>query len=484
MKTILLATGQKKLDEIIINKVIPKTEYNYIGSLNYKKELMNLVKSNNVPDLLIVSKLLSGTDYTMLECLLTIKREIPSIRIIYLAGEVSSDNKDKFNELATLVLTGIYDIVHEKNITVQLLTYLINNPKDREQVQYLLKYMKTNVIYEDEVVDIEEEEEVEDVEEFGYKKVYLVSSIKPGTGKSFVSTNLATAIAKYGVKNSDGKPPKVALIEADLQNLSVGTLLQIEDDEHNLKTVMKQIATIITDDGKLIDDVVKIEAVNAYIKKTFKQFYHVKNLYALVGSQLSMEEVEDIKPFHYVYLIDAILDEFDVIIIDSNSSLAHITTYPLLRMCNTAYYVLNLDFNNVRNNSRYQETLQNLNILDKVKYILNEDIDKDYRKLIGRDLLEDVIFKAEEIEASGFDTVARIPEIPKEIFLNRLYEGTPVILDNTEYTLKARIEISKIANEVWGVDNLDWLNNEYEKYKERVFNNPSQPKKRGLFKRD
>lgn len=480
MKTMLLATGQTKLDTIIANKIAPETGYDVIGTVGYKNELLKQVKAKN-PQLVIVSKLLSGTDVTLLETVLTVKRECPNVRIIYLAGEVDDKNKEKFNELATLVLSGIYDILHEKTITVQLLTYLINNPKDREQVQYLLKYMKANVVYDDEIVDIEEEEEVEDIEENGYKNVFVVSSIKPGTGKSFVSTNLATAIAKYGVKKEDGKPPRVALIEADLQNLSVGTLLQIEDDSLNLKSVMQKISTIITDEGKLIDDVVKIEAVNSYIKSCFKPYYHVKNLFALVGSQLTMAEVENIKPFHYVYLIDAILDDFDVIIIDSNSSLAHVTTYPLLRMCNTAYYVLNLDFNNVRNNSKYQETLSEIEVFDKVKYILNEDIDKEYRQLIGRDLLEDLIFKADEIKESGFDTVAQIPEIPKEIFLNRLYEGKPVVLDDTEYTLKARIEISKIANEIWDIDNFEWLNAEYEKYRSRVFNSVGN-KRKGLFR--
>ena len=480
MKKMLLATGQSKLDVIIKNKVAPEVDYDVIGEVEFKHDLVKVVKDKK-PDLVIVSKLLSGTELTLLEVLLTLKRECPMVRVIFLAGEIDDKNREKMNELATLVQSGIYDILHEKKISKDLLIYLIKNPKDREQVQYLLKYVKANVVYEDEIVEIEEvEEEVEDIEENGFKNVFMVSSIKPGTGKSFVSVNLATAIAKYGKKKADGKPPKVALIEADLQNLSVGTLLQMEDDKVNLKTVMQQISTIINDEGQLIDDVVKIQGVNEYIKNAFKPYYNVKNLFALVGSQLSMEEVENIKPYHYIYLIDVIYDEFDVVIIDSNSSLAHVTTYPLLRMCKTAYYVVNLDFNNVRNNSKYQETLSNIDVFDKVKYILNEDIDKEYRQLIGRDLLEDILFKAEEIKECGFDLVAQIPEIPKEIFLNRIYSGRPVALDDTEYTLKARIELSKIANEIWEVDNFDWLNAEYERYKQRVFQTVN--KRKGFFK--
>lgn len=478
MKKMLLATGQSNLDNIIINKIAPVVKYEVTGSVSDKNELLKVV-SETQPDLIIVSKLLSGVNITILEAMLILKRENPNLRIIYLAGEIDEKNKEKMNELATLVMAGIYDILHEKTISVNLLKHLIENPKQREQVQYLLKYVKSNVIYEDEIVEIEDECAVEDVEEDGYKNIFAVSSIKPGSGKTFVSTNLATCIAKYGKKKKDGSAPKVALIEADLQNLSVGTLLQIEDDSHNLKTVMQKISEIITDDGKLIEDPVKIEVVNTYIKSCFKQYYTVKNLYALVGSQLTMAEVENIKPSYYVYLLEVILDEFDVIIIDTNSSLAHVTTYPLLRMAKTAYYIINLDFNNIRNNGRYQETLKEIEVIDKVKYILNEDIDKEYRKLIGQDLVEDLIFKSDEIKESGFNTIAQIPEIPKEIFLNRLYEGKPIALDDTDYTLKARIEISKVASDMWEIDNLQWLENEYEKYKKKLMN--GSPKKRGFF---
>ena len=480
MKKLLLATGQEQVDQIIAKKIAPELGYEIVGVVNYKKDLAPNVKKFN-PDLVIVSKNLTGRDITILEAMITTKNESPKSRILYLAGDLNQKDEEKMRELGTLVISGIYDIIHEKRFSINLIKEVIKNPKQRDDMQYLLKYFKAGVIYEDELVEIEEEAEIEDVEEDGYKNVYLVSSIKPGTGKSFVSTNLATGIAKYGKKTKDGRQPKVAIIEGDLQNLSVGTILQIEDNDRNLKTVMQKISTIINNDGDLIDDKVKIQEVNEFIKGSFKQYYNVKNLYALVGSQLTMEEVENIKPFYYTYLIETILDDFDVIIIDTNSSLAHITTYPLLRLCSTAFYVIDLDFNNIRNNSRYRGTLEELNVLDKVKYILNQDIDREHRALIGRDMVENLVFGSNEVEESGFKTVAKIPEIPKEIFLNRLYSGTPIILDNTDYTLKARIELSRICNMIWEVENYSWINAEYEKYKNRVFGTNTS-KKRGFFK--
>ena len=479
MKKMLLATGQPKIDEVISKKVAGELGYEVIGKVDYKKDLFNITYETK-PDVVIVSKSLTGKEMTVLEAMLKIRTELSDVRIIYLAGAYDENNKQKVDELATLVLAGVFDILHEKAITLSLLKEIIMHPRDREQVQYLVKHIKTNVMYEDEVVDITEEEEVEDVEEDGYKNVYLVSSIKPGTGKTFVSCNLATCLAKYGVKKSNGKKPKVAIIEADLQNLSVGTILQIESEEKNLKTVMQKIASIMDKDGNLIDDVVKIEEVNTFIKSAFQKYEQVNNLFALVGSQLTMDEVENIKPLYYVYLIEQIIDEYDIVIIDTNSSLAHVTTYPLLRMAHTAFYFIDLDFNNVRNNSRYKKTLEDIEVFDKIKYVLNKDITKENRALTNRTMIEDLMFDAEALGDLGFNIIARLPELPPEVFLNRLFTGTPVVLDDNNYTLKTRIEVSKIANEIWEIENLDWLNKEYERYKEKTFNTT---KKKGLFGR-
>ncbi|MCC0727191.1 AAA family ATPase [Clostridioides sp. ZZV14-6045] len=482
MKKILLSIGQPTLDNKIKIDVIPKVGMELVGEVENKEYLIEKIEETN-PDLLIISKMLKGAGLSILELLLTIKREYPKLRIIFLAGEVDEKNKEKYKELAVLVKAGIYDILHKKSIKPREIVHLIENPNTRKQVEYLLKYEKDNVIYEDEIVEIEEEKEVKDLEKEGYKNVYVISSIKPGTGKSFLSTNIATNIAKYG-RNKDGSRPKVALVESDLQNLSVGTLLQIEDSNKNLKNVMEKIDTIIVNGGEsLVDDPLKIKSVNEYIRSCFKQYKNCKNLWALTGSQFTMEEIENIKNYHYTYLIENILDDFDVIIIDTNSALDHVSTYPLLRLCNTAYYILNLDFNNIRNNSKYKETLDNINVLNKIKYVLNEDIDKDYKLLTGETMLEELTFKSDMLKENGFKVIAKIPEIPKEIFLNRLYQGIPIVLDNTNYTLKARLELAKVAKEICEIENFDWLCKEYQKYSMSINEklNKTKKKKFSLF---
>ena len=468
MQRILLATGNDAVDKIIETKVAPAINGRIVGSVSYKKDLRKNLEATQ-PDIVIISKLLTGTDRSIIDVILEAHIIIPSCRIIYLAGDVALSNQNKTLELATLVSSGIYDIVTSSKISKNVLIDIILHPKTKKDVEYLTRGLKTGTIDQSDIVSFDEEvQDLGDIKASGYKNIVLVSSIKPGTGKSFVSTNLATAIARFGVKKKNGERPKVALIEGDLQTLSVGTLLgYADDDKLNLKTAMEKISKILVN-GQLVDDEALIRNTNDFILKCFRKYDKVDNLYALTGSQLRIDELDTIKPEYYFYLLSVVKEDFDVVILDCNSSLVHVSSGPLLELCGQAYFILNLDFNNVRNNKRYQKTLTDLGIMDKVQYVLNEDIDQEYRALMGRELLEPLQFDSHALAEFGLPPIAKIPEIAKEIFLNRLYRGLPIILDETEYTLKARIEISKVANSIWTVDNFDWLQKEFARYQKKV----------------
>ena len=462
MQKIIVATGIPEYD----NGIRKIEGYEYVPiNIGFKSELYEACV-NFKPDILIISEKLSG-DELLSGIAIDIKQKLPNIRIIYLAGSVDLNNMNKINKLGAMVLAGIYDIITERKVNKGLIKSILESPKAKSDVEYLLRYFIEKK--KDNDINMEYEEEISETEIIDdyYKNVFMISSIKPGTGKSFVSTNIATCLAKYG-EEINGHPPKVAIIEGDLQTLSVGTLLAIEDDKHNLKTVMDKIATIISPDGNFVNDDLKINEVNEYILNAFKPYSKCKNLYALVGSQLTMEEIEGISPLYYSYLIDIVSQKFDYVIIDSNSSLLHVTTYPLLSMVNKSYYILNLDFNNARNNMRYRHTLKNLGVYDKVKYILNEDLTD------SPDNVEKLQFDSNVLSES-FELEAKIPIIPKAIFLNRLWQGTPIILDDTDYTLKARYELSKVSNQIHKIKNLDLLAKECERISE------TNTKKKWLF---
>lgn len=453
MQRILLATGL----EAINNVINTFEEFEVIGVTNYKEKVIDKIEELN-PDTVVLSNFLSGQG-NITELTLNIVQKFNNIRIVFLTEDLDFDDIESVNKLGTLVLAGVYDIMHQSKIKKGLLRSLLLNRKTKEDVLYLTKYLNNNVGIKNaiEIEDSGIEEEPDDY----IKNVFTVSSVKPGTGKTFVSANLATIIAKFG-KLKNGKRPKVALIEADLQTLSLGTILQIEDSKKNLKSVMDKISTILSPEGDLIANEIQIEEVNKYIKSCFKPYYTLKNLQVLSGSELTMKEVEDITPQHYVYLVEVISREFDVVIIDTNSSLVHITTNPLLQMANTCYYVLNLDFNNVRNNSRYREDLRDLGVLNKVKYILNQDVTN--MKNNGSEL-EKLKFD-KNLLSENFKLEAEIPNLPQTIFLNRLYEGVPVGIYDKPYTARVRYELSKVANQICEIENLDMLRMEAEEYEE------------------
>lgn len=452
IKTIITATGQEAMDNVVARF----DGYQSIAKVYYKKELFSICESHS-PDIILVSEGLAGNE-NLSEILMSINKSFPQIRIVYLTGYVDYDEQYRVNALGMLAMAGIRDLVMDKKLNPATLKYALDNPKEIEDLEMLLSRVKTTARKtEEQMVDFEDFEE-ESNSDGGYPNVFVISSIKPGTGKSFVSSNIATAIAKFG-QTKNGKSPSVALIEADLQNLSIGTLLGMEDSDRNLLTAMNKIAEITTE-NEVVGDVMKIEKTNKEISNCFVQYHHVKNLEALVGSNLTFSQVDNIQPHHYFYLVDLASKLYDVVIVDSNSSLTHVTSSPILQMAKSCYYILNLDFNNVRNNFRYRETLEEIGIANKVKYILNEDV-------VPGMGVEKLQFNADVLDASGFELEARIPSLDKSIFLNRLYEGRPIILDEKEYTADARFEILKVANTMWEIKNFDVISAKYEKFKKK-----------------
>lgn len=457
-KRILVASGKKVIDDAVATF----ENYDVVCSIDDKKDLYDACK-NFSPDILLVSEGLWGQE-PLIQILLSLIKDLPNMRIVYLVGQVDMRDEAKVNSLGILVMSGVYDIIHEKKITIHMLRNILDNPKSAESVAFFTRKLNSSSPVNNIEFEIPEEKNEEDDDVC--KNLYIFSSIKPGTGKSFLSTNVATAIANYGKETQSGHKPKVALIEADLQNLSVGTLLQIEDDKKNLKAVMEKISAITTSQG-ITGNPEQIEETNAFILSCFKPYCRCKNLEALVGSQLSFAEIENIKPYFYIYLIEAISKEYDVIIVDTNSSISHVTTFALLQMAKDCYYVLNLDFNNIRNNVRYKEVLKEMRIMQKVKYVLNEDIVNEEKDATNGVNIEELIFTAEHLNDSDFKLEARIPMLPKTVFLNRLYEGTPVVLDDKKYTLKAKYELMKVANQIWPIKNFKELEEEVLKTKKK-----------------
>lgn len=427
MSKILLATGSAQLK----NVVETIASFSVVGDVATREDIMDKCEIS-APDVLLYSEGLKTLNKTnSIELLKNIKRRFPQMRIVYLSGYVEDDDAVRMRLLASLVEVGIYDIYHEKTITAKNVVSLLKNPKNKSDVGYIQRFMESQAA-------------VSDINDNGFKNIIIFSSIKPGSGKSFISVNVASAIANHGRKKRNGTPPRVAIIEGDLQTLSVSTLLQLDDERRNLKSALAKVGEVVDKNGVIIGGDEEIEEVKDYVLSCFLPYSKTPNLYALIGSNLSRSDISKINSYQYYFLIELIVDYFDIIIVDTNSALEHRTTGPLLELANTCFYILDLDYNNVRNNVRYQKELAEFGIMHKVKYILNRDIVvKGNSKYV-----EKLDFTAEELESAGFKLEAKIPIIDPSIMYNRTYLGTPIVYDDSVETKDARKELLLVADEI------------------------------------
>lgn len=438
MLELIVCTNKIELLSLFQEEGALSSEYKMLASIKNKdlilpkvKELLN---SGSNPTVLITEGVMSSSGITTSSVILKIKEECPTVRVVYIAGEVLGDDVARINVLGELVQAGVYDIYHQRRLNSVIIRSLLDNPKTREDVDYLTQYL-------DDGTDVSG----------GYKNVVMVSSIKPGSGKSMVAVNMAVAIAKYGVNTHSGRRPRVAIVEGDLQTLSVGTLLQIENPKRNIREALKAVAKVIDPEGYIIGTDEEIERIQKEILKCFVKHDSIDNLYALAGSHVSLNDLNAVNPHHYYFLIQSIVNYFDVIVVDTNSSLEHKSTGPLLELADHCYYLLDLDSNNIRNNIRYWKELKMLNVTDKIMYVLNRDISKGVESATGN-LLEELSYSSKDVEASGFNLIAKIPMLDMSIAYNRIYRGSPLVLDTSEKVKDVRKALIDIANTTWRID--------------------------------
>ena len=447
---VLSATGIDALD----NGISKLDSCEIVGISKKRSDLYDDIDVYK-PQIVIISDWLSG-DESITDLLRDLKRQNHYVRFIYLAGQLDPRNQERIDELGRLVLSGIYDICISKDINLEVIDNLIKNPKEEDSVSFLAK----NILNSSDPQEFVKDDVLSGLSHAGnmikgiMDNVIVFTSIKPGTGKSFLSVNAACAIAKYGKKNSNGEKPKVALIEADLQTLSIGTILNIkEDKKKNMKCAMEAISTFFVK-GIMIGEDSSVYMVNKIIKDCMIPYEKLENLHVLTGSTLTPEEVDSLKisAEYYIYLLDIIRKEYDIVIIDTNSSMFHITTYPLLQKAKECYYILNLDINNIRNNLRYYNTLKKLELTGKIKWVLNENIENNKNFKDQGAGIEKLSFTADEFESNYFKLTAKIPSVPKVVFLNRIYNGTPVVLDEgVSYTKDVKKSLLSLANEIWPI---------------------------------
>lgn len=436
---IIAASGLHKLDEDLARF----EDIEVCGVCNIKSDIPILLDEYE-PDCIVVSDKLMGEEQ-IIESIVKERIRHPNIRFIYLAGELDNRDTARMDQLGTLVLNGIYDIIFGK-ITPHIIHDVILYPKMRESVNYLTNHLLNKAteihhaadpfIYEGFAEEQAREEKA---------NLHMVWSPKPGSGKSFISANLAVACAKYGANH-----PRVALIDGDLQNLSIGNVLGIKPDEkRNLRTAMVAITDLLNGSCNTEDRRRRAEKT---VRESFIRYKYLSNLDVLSGSFLTPTEVDglNITSAHYRELLRIIEGRYDAVIVDLNSSVTHATTYEMMKMSKSIFCVINLDYNNILNSTRYAQILKTFHVDDKLKYVMNQDV-RNETGHFGTEL-EELSLTADMVEEKIIHMTARIPNIEPSIFLNRQFEGVPIVLHKRPYTAEVRLALLKLAREVCEID--------------------------------
>lgn len=441
-----------KVDQVIARVLSKNKNYKVIGTCSNKEQIESLVyNASEAPDILFVIEGMDGGGRTT-DILIRIKEANPNLRIIYAIGTETIESDYLLRSLISLVEHGIYDIYHGKSITTQIIDDLIAHPKSKADMNYLYTALSRNLNQNRILVDDDEDP---GAAMDSKDNLIVFSSIRPGSGKSFISTNTAAAIAMYGRAKDNGNEPRVCLVEGDLQTLSIGTVLGVSNPNYNLKEALKQAGRVVNQNGEIYGDSTTQNEVNNFILSCCLNVPDIPNLYALTGSNLTLEELGEINAFQYFYLLDILCDLFDVVIVDANSSLEHTTTGPLLQMAKNIFMILTPDYLSVKVNQRFFKDLKKLGIVNKLQYIVNKSLTESQQKSLQVPLE----FDPEEL-VEPFHPEFSVPNIDPVIAYNHMYDHRPVMMDKSFSTIQARLEIAKLANRIWPVDCFNEFENE------------------------
>ena len=129
MEKVLFALGSRGIEEDIAKEI--GNDYRVVGAVLRKGQIISAVKETR-PDIMILRETLEGNE-NIRDIVLTLRREFPYVRIIFLAGH--RDVGDKF--LSILVTYGVYDILNGGKVTLSDIVGLVYSKNEYKDVLHL-----------------------------------------------------------------------------------------------------------------------------------------------------------------------------------------------------------------------------------------------------------------------------------------------------------------------------------------------------------
>ena len=455
-KRIILASGQDEIDEIIEQSDMFSDTYITIAKVQNRNLLYEYCE-NDTPDILLVGDNVGGNS-SLTELLLRLHSSFPEMRNIYRCGEVDPKDNVKKMMLGSLASAGIYDLITKNDISIVLLKNILDVPYEEKDIKEWLEYMKDSAVKKKNNITIFVPDVVETDDSVTiYPNLFTFTSAKGGVGKSFIVEQVAVAIATCGVQRLNGAKPRVGIIDLDFQGFGTSKFFNILNDKENIFQAIEYAKKVVDDLGENMNPGIEIEReVNEIIHKSFKASPKYSNIRVLGGTdRLYHHGDKDIlNKYILTYIVETVIDDFDVLIIDGNTDMDAKTIYPLYSLSNYTYYILDMDWNTFHNNKRFRMYLEEeeLFIPTQSKFILNRAIADD-----------DLFVGIKDVEAGldiGFSNI--IPFIKPGTLFNLASKSEDVIQAQDDTLTEAKYYFLKLANDLYPIINFDVISAQFE----------------------
>lgn len=455
-RRIILATGQDDIDEIIEHSDMFSDSYIPIAKIQNRELLMEYCE-NDTPDILLLGDNIGGKT-PLTELLLRLHAVFPEMRIIYLCGDVDAKDNVKKMMLGSLASAGIYDLITKSDISILLLKNILDNPYTEIDVKEWLTYMKDSAIKKKSTITLYVPDTVEtDNSVTIYPNLYTFTSSKGGVGKTFIIEQLAIAIATCGVQRTNGTKPRVGIIDLDFQGFGVSKFFNTLNEKENIFGAMEAVGRVIDDLGENKNPGVEIEReVNELIHKSFKQSSKYSNIRVLGGTDRLYHagDKELINKYMLTYIVETVIDDFDVLLVDGNTDMDAKAIYPLYSLSNYTYFVLDMDWGTFHNNKRFLMYLEEeqLFIPTQSKFVLNKAIADD-----------ELYVGVKDIEAGIGATFSNIfPRIKSSVIFNMSSKSENVIQSQEKNLAEEKYYFLKMANDIYPILNFDILSANFD----------------------
>ncbi|MBM4764490.1 AAA family ATPase [Bacillus sp. B15-48] len=348
-----------------LSSYLDKREYSLVSTNQLESLHKQLVENQNS-----VLFLKANSLYNIYDLCQEISVRYPHVYIILIVPDNMENIKKAMNMGASDLLRVSY-----------------TNEEMRESVHQAIKYMEQREGKDRVYGQLPKEE----------SKVLTISSPKGGVGKTSLTANLAISLAKQG--------KSVAVIDANIQFGDMAVYF----NEKPKRTIYEWVKEAYGRSNYTID----------------QYMIHHESGVAILAAPSRPEFFEGIGEEHIKTAIEEVKKLFDVVLIDMPNYLSEVHM-SCLELADEILLVMTNDLSVIRLSKLYLETLETINLKDKVKVVVNKQLKKQG---LNHKKLEEII---------GLSLYCVLPEQGK-VALQAISTGLPYVLSNPRNQLSKKV---------------------------------------------